>query len=155
MGHDLLPGENSFTEQGGPFFDHRGLGASDLQLRMLRKDDKISPITALIRSSYRRLADMGLRYTANWQEDAITNERVARGECYLAFINRIENKSKLRLNEIAERIPMGYQHLSDLKNGRSFPSYHFWGLLYSIYRNPDLLDQFDPRTEEAPVSHYG
>jgi hypothetical protein len=71
------------------------------------------------------------------------------------FINRIKSKTKLRLKEIAERIPMGYQHLSDLRNRRSFPSYHYWGLLYSMYKNPDLLDQFDPRTEDAPLSNFG
>ena len=70
------------------------------------------------------------------------------------FINRIKEKSRLSLTEIAARIPMGYQHLSDLKNQRSFPSYHYWALLHSIYKNPDLLDQLDPRSEEAPVSRF-
>lgn len=71
------------------------------------------------------------------------------------FIVRIKKKSRLSLVEIAARIPMGYQHLSDLKNHRSFPSYHFWALLHSIYKNPDLLDQLDPRSDEAPLSRIG
>lgn len=71
------------------------------------------------------------------------------------FIARIKEKTRLSLVEIAARIPMGYQHLSDLKNHRSFPSYHYWALLHSIYKNPDLLDQLDPRSDEAPLSRFG
>lgn len=71
------------------------------------------------------------------------------------FITAIKQRTKLPFTEIAERIPMGYQHLSDLKNKRSFPSYHYWALLYSIYRDPDLLDRLDPRSEDAPVSNFG
>lgn len=71
------------------------------------------------------------------------------------FIARIKQRTKLSLTEIAARIPMGYQHLSDLKNHRSFPSYHYWALLHSIYKNPDLLDQLDPRSEDAPLSRFG
>lgn len=71
------------------------------------------------------------------------------------FINRIKQRTRLTLVEIAERIPMGYQHLSDLKNRRSFPSYHYWSLLYSIYRDPDLLDRLDSRSSDAPVSKFG
>lgn len=71
------------------------------------------------------------------------------------FITRVKQQSKLHLVEIAERIPMGYQHLSDLKNHRSFPSYHYWGLLYSLCKNPDLLDQLDPRGDDIPLSNYG
>jgi hypothetical protein len=71
------------------------------------------------------------------------------------FISKIKEKTRLTLIEIAERIPMGYQHLSDLKNHRSFPSYHYWALLQSIYKNPELLDQLDPRSEEPPFSRSG
>lgn len=68
------------------------------------------------------------------------------------FITRIKERTRLSLVEIAARIPMGYQHLSDLKNCRSFPSYHYWALLHSIYKNPDLLDELDPRSEESPMA---
>jgi hypothetical protein len=71
------------------------------------------------------------------------------------FVARIKEKTKLSLTEIAARIPMGYQHISDLKNHRSFPSYHYWSLLHSIYKNPDLLDQLDPRSDKPPLSRIG
>ena len=71
------------------------------------------------------------------------------------FVTRIKERSRLSLTEIAARIPMGYQHLSDLKNRHSFASYHYWALLHSIYKNPDLLDELDPRSEEAPLSRHG
>lgn len=72
------------------------------------------------------------------------------------FINRIKDKTKFRLTEIAERTSMGYQHLSDLKNGRSFPSYHYWGLLHSFSKKPELLEQLNPEINDAPpLSHHG
>lgn len=94
----------------------------------------------------------GTRESAKAFDDAARksiSEQVSR------FICRIKDKTRLSLVEIAARIPMGYQHLSDLKNQHAFPSYHYWALLHSIYKNPDLLDQLDPRSEEAPLSKFG
>lgn len=96
--------------------------------------------------------------TAGTRESAKALEGAARqsiNDQVSHFIVRIKERSRLSLVEIAARIPMGYQHLSDLKNGRAFPSYHYWALLYSIYKNPDLLDQLDPRSDEAPLSRHG
>ena len=86
--------------------------------------------------------------------DAAARESIRSQVSY--FINRIKKRTRLPLKTIAERIPMGYQHLSDLKNSRSFPSYHYWSLLFKINKDPDLLDRLDSSNdEEPPVSLHG
>ena len=72
------------------------------------------------------------------------------------FINKITKRSRLNLKTIAERLSMGYQHLSDLRNHRSFPSYHYWSLLHKTSKDPDLLDRLNPHAdEEPPLSQFG
>lgn len=95
----------------------------------------------------------GTRKTAQAFDEAVKqsiSEQVSR------FIEHIKKRSRLSLKTIAERIPMGYQHLSDLKNGRSFPSYHYWSLLSRISKFPELLDQLDSsKDQDPPMSMFG
>lgn len=58
---------------------------SSTTIRPLSQQDSISEITALLRRSYKRLAELGLRYTATWQSDEITQERLNKGTTFLAL----------------------------------------------------------------------
>lgn len=56
-----------------------------ISIRLLRSDDAIPELTALLRRAYAPLAARGLRYTATWQDDATTRRRCERGECLVAL----------------------------------------------------------------------
>lgn len=45
----------------------------------------LTEMTRCIRSAYRELSDMGLKYWATWQDEADTFKRATRGKCYLAI----------------------------------------------------------------------
>jgi GNAT superfamily N-acetyltransferase len=55
-------------------------------IRHFREGESVSDITQLLRRSYRRLADLGLRYTATWQNDEMTLQRLKRGTAYVACV---------------------------------------------------------------------
>ena len=52
-------------------------------LRLLEPSDSISELTLLIRRTYKVLADLGFNYTGSYQDEAITEQRIAEGECYV------------------------------------------------------------------------
>ncbi len=52
-------------------------------LRPLHASDSLANITALLHRSYATLAAMGLNYTAVDQTEAMTRERVERGQCFV------------------------------------------------------------------------
>ncbi len=54
-------------------------------LRPLADGREIAPLTALLHRAYARLATMGLRFMATHQAPEVTAERVAQGECLLAY----------------------------------------------------------------------
>ena len=56
----------------------------DVLIRPLRSDDSISCLTELLHSAYAPLAQMGLRYMASHQSDAITHQRLQRGFALVA-----------------------------------------------------------------------
>lgn len=60
-----------------------------LTIRRFGTGDSISELTLLLNRAYATLAELGLRYTATYQGDAITRDRIAKGVCYLAEINKI------------------------------------------------------------------
>jgi len=95
----------------------------------------------------------GTRSTAKAFDDAA---RASIQDQVQYFIGKILRKSKLRLTDVSERLSIGYQHLSDLKNRRSFPSYHYWSLLHKFANDPDLLDRFKVEVDEdPPMSRFG
>lgn len=47
-----------------------------LGMRRLSPEDDIAKLTSLVRSAYQGLANMGLRYTATWQDDRTTHRSV-------------------------------------------------------------------------------
>jgi GNAT superfamily N-acetyltransferase len=55
----------------------------DSTIRLITPADSISSLTGLIRRAYKVLGDMGFNYTGTYQDDAITRERIVRGECYV------------------------------------------------------------------------
>jgi hypothetical protein len=89
----------------------------------------------------------GTRATARAFDDAV---RQSIQEQTQYFIEKILKKSRLRLTDLAERLSIGYQHISDLKNRRAFPSFHYWSLLYRFANDPDLLDRFKDRLDQKP-----
>ena len=56
----------------------------------LAQDSDISLITKLLNSAYKELADMGLNYTASYQNEIKTKERISEGRCFVLKNN--ENK---------------------------------------------------------------
>lgn len=67
--------------------DYTHLSSSALSIRRFNATDNVSEVTALLRAAYAMLGEMGLNYTATYQDDEITRRRCAKGECYLAFID--------------------------------------------------------------------
>ncbi len=63
--------------------------SGDVVIRSLREGDSIPCITKLLHEAYAPLAAMGLRYTATWQDDAITLKRLARG---LPFVGELRGE---------------------------------------------------------------
>jgi predicted N-acetyltransferase YhbS len=55
------------------------------EFRRLDATDPIPELTGLLHRAYARLATMGLRYMATHQSDAVTRERAASGECWIAL----------------------------------------------------------------------
>jgi len=54
------------------------------------KKDSVSELTELLHRSYKRLADMGLRFMATHQDDEITKRRLQKGESFV-----VEHDKKL------------------------------------------------------------
>lgn len=55
------------------------------ELRILDPAEPVSELTGLLHRSYATLAGMGLRYMATHQSDAVTRDRAASGECWVAL----------------------------------------------------------------------
>ncbi|MBC8366212.1 GNAT family N-acetyltransferase [bacterium] len=47
----------------------------------------MAELTSLLNRAYAGLAEMGFRYVATWQDEAITRRRVGRGECLVAELD--------------------------------------------------------------------
>jgi GNAT superfamily N-acetyltransferase len=59
----------------------------NIEIRLLEESDSIHDLTSLINRAYKRLADMGLRYVATWQDDDITQERIKGTECWVGILD--------------------------------------------------------------------
>ncbi len=55
-------------------------------VRPIRAEDPVRAITALLHRAYAKQVAMGLRPLAGRQDDAVTAERAANSECYLALM---------------------------------------------------------------------
>jgi GNAT superfamily N-acetyltransferase len=53
-------------------------------IRPLNETDSMAELTALVRTAYQRLADMGLRFMGTWQGENDTRERCEEGHCLVA-----------------------------------------------------------------------
>ena len=58
---------------------------SDIRIRLLRADDSIDEITALIHRAFARLGRMGFHCTAVEQSPEVTALRARRGACFIAL----------------------------------------------------------------------
>jgi len=47
--------------------------------------DGVAEVTRLLNAAYARLRDMGFRYTATWQGDDVTRDRMNKGRCFVAI----------------------------------------------------------------------
>lgn len=56
-------------------------------IRPLHQADSVAELTTLLHRAYQRLADMGLRYMATHQSEAVTRERIAQGTCLVAVLD--------------------------------------------------------------------
>ena len=57
---------------------------SELRIRRLEGADSLESLTDLLHRAYAKLATMGFRYLATYQDVETTRRRIAKGECYLA-----------------------------------------------------------------------
>ncbi|HYG41844.1 MAG TPA: GNAT family N-acetyltransferase [Bordetella sp.] len=55
-----------------------------VEIRLVSAQDSLDDLTLLLHRAYARLAAMGLRYVATHQSAAVTQRRIAQGECYVA-----------------------------------------------------------------------
>jgi len=58
-----------------------------LVIRPLNQSDSLEQLTDFLHRAYKALADRGLRYLATHQSEEITRQRIARGTCFVAFID--------------------------------------------------------------------
>lgn len=56
----------------------------NVQIRPFAETDSVAELTSLLHRSYKRLADMGLRFVATYQDEGHTKELVEKGECFVA-----------------------------------------------------------------------
>lgn len=61
--------------------------SDDFKIRKLTDTDSLAELTLFLNRAYASLAEAGLRYTATYQDEAITRKRIADGECYLAELD--------------------------------------------------------------------
>ncbi|MDB4377687.1 hypothetical protein N9Z33_01380 [Akkermansiaceae bacterium] len=54
----------------------------EILVRKWQPGDDLSAITALLHRAYAELAEMGFRYTATWQDDEKTLQRLSRGMAF-------------------------------------------------------------------------
>jgi GNAT superfamily N-acetyltransferase len=55
--------------------------------KFLCERDSASELTLLLNRAYKKLADMGLRFVATYQDESITRERMRGSECYVALVD--------------------------------------------------------------------
>jgi ribosomal protein S18 acetylase RimI-like enzyme len=60
----------------------------EFEVRRFGEGESVGELTALLHRAYASLAAMGLRFTATWQDDAVTRERIGRGECWVVCHGR-------------------------------------------------------------------
>jgi GNAT superfamily N-acetyltransferase len=56
-------------------------------IRPITSSDSIAEITDLLHRAYKKLADMGLRYTATWQDEDRTRRRLSEGQGFVACLD--------------------------------------------------------------------
>ena len=64
------------------------LFSPSVRIRPLEPADSITALTELLHRSYKPLADLGLNFTATYQDDATTLARIERGQCFVAERNQ-------------------------------------------------------------------
>ena len=55
-----------------------------ISVRPLQCDAELAELTALLHRAYKRLADLGFRYVASFQDEGVTRSRAAKGMCLVA-----------------------------------------------------------------------
>ena len=60
---------------------------SEITIRKLTDWDSLEDLTELLHRAYGRLAEMGLRYLATHQDVAMTRERIAESDCFVAVLH--------------------------------------------------------------------
>jgi|SRR5665213_1565600 len=81
-----------------------------LEIREFRQTDSISELTALIRSAYQSLADMGLHAWGTWQTDDVTRDRINRANTTLVGIQSDEMIATISLYSSKPDHPCEHYH---------------------------------------------
>ena len=58
--------------------------AEEIIIRLLNPQDDLEELTELLHRAYKRLADMGLRYVATYQDVTVTKRRIRTADCFVA-----------------------------------------------------------------------
>jgi GNAT superfamily N-acetyltransferase len=70
-----------------PEFVRYQAGSDEVVVRRLTENDSIQELTELLHSGYRKLLEMGLRYSATYQDEKRTAERIFGKQCYLGLVD--------------------------------------------------------------------
>lgn len=69
-----------------PATDQFKIGNKVIRIRRFNKSDSLTELTDLLHRGYRQLLEMGLRYTATYQDEQKTASRIAGKECYVGVL---------------------------------------------------------------------
>lgn len=64
---------------------HLNVGGANIEIRPLQNTDSLEEMTGLLNRAYKQLADLGLRYTATYQDAEITAKRVKDAFCLVGI----------------------------------------------------------------------
>jgi GNAT superfamily N-acetyltransferase len=70
-----------------PAADQFKIGDKLIQIRRFTESDSLVELTDLLHRGYRQLLEMGLRYTATYQDEQKTASRIAGKECYVGVLD--------------------------------------------------------------------
>lgn len=60
-------------------------GNFNIEIRPFKNSDSLKELTKLLNRAYQQLADLGFRYTATYQDDKITAERIKEARCLVGL----------------------------------------------------------------------
>jgi ribosomal protein S18 acetylase RimI-like enzyme len=106
-----------------------------IEFRLFNSNDSIKEVNTLLLSSYKALADKGMKFAASHEDEHATQKNIEDGECYIGILDgNIVTCAMLRLPDKIEKIgwkangPAWYQGEGVTTFGRFAVSPEFQGL---------------------------